>query len=198
MMKKTVSVLMALILVMALTVSLAETVKYVSTSNGGILNMRAEPKSGAKILTTIPYAGAVTVIADAGNGWSEVTVTGYAGTGFVQSKFLSDKKPTPYTGETLQVGKVYNAIHSLPMDRWYQATVQTLRGGTEVSLRWSPTSNGTVMEKIPVGVTVTVIAEGTEWWQVLDETTGQVGFMPGKYLVPVPQPTADPADGSTK
>lgn len=33
------------------------------------------------------------------------------------------------------------------------------------------------------------IAEGTEWWQVLDETTGQVGFMPGKYLVPVPQAT---------
>ena len=53
----------------------------------------------------------------------------------------------------------------------------------------SPTSNGTVMEKIPVGEIVTVIAEGTEWWQVLDETTGQVGFMPGKYLVPVPQAT---------
>lgn len=189
MMKKTVSVLLALLLVMTLTVAMAETVKYVSTANGGILNMRAEPKSGSKILTTIPYAGAVTLVADAGDGWSEVTVTGYAGTGFVQSKFLSDKKPTPYTGETLQVGKVYNSIHSLTMDRWYQATVQTLRGGAEVSLRWSPTSNGTVMKKIPVGEIVTVIAEGTEWWQVLDETTGQVGFMPGKYLVPVPQTT---------
>ena len=44
-------------------------------------------------------------------------------------------------------------------------------------------------KKFPVGEIVTVIAEGTEWWQVLDETTGQVGFMPGKYLVPVPQAT---------
>ena len=41
MMKRTVLVLLTLILVMALTVSMADTVKYVSTSNGGILNKRA-------------------------------------------------------------------------------------------------------------------------------------------------------------
>ena len=194
MMKKTVSVLLALLLAMTLTVAMAETVKYVSTSNGGLLNVRLEPKSGAKIVTTVPYAGALTVLADAGNGWSEVMVTGYTGPGFVQTKFLSDTKPSPYKGETLQVGRVYNTIDSLPMNRWYQAEVQTFHGGLDVSLRWSPTSNGTVMEKVPVGEIVTVIAEGTEWWQVLDETTGRVGFMPGKYLKPVPQPADESAE----
>ena len=43
---------------MTLTVAMAETVKYVSTSNGGLLNVRLEPNNGAKIVTTVPYAGA--------------------------------------------------------------------------------------------------------------------------------------------
>ena len=120
--------------------------------------------------------------------WSVIEYAGISNPGYVQTKFLSDKKPDPYTGETLQNGAVYQSFTSMNMDNWYSAKVQTTQGGQEVSLRWSPTSNGTVMRKVAVGETVTVIAEGRNWNQVLDESTGMVGFMLSKCLVKVPDP----------
>lgn len=195
-MKKTMTVILALILFLTALCAIGSAegkIMYVKTSNGGMLNMRTEPKSGNNIITKIPYAGTVTVIAEYDKTWSVIEYTGISNPGYVQTQFLSDKKPDPYTGETLQNGQVYKTLTSMKMDNWYSARVQTLKGGKDVSLRWSPTSNGTVMRKIPVDEIVTVIAEGKNWNQVLDESTGMVGFMPSKYLVKVPDPTPAPA-----
>lgn len=195
-MKKTMTVILALILLLTALCAIGSAegkIMYVKTSNGGMLNMRTEPKSGNNIITKIPYAGTVTVIAEYDKTWSVIEYAGISNPGYVQTQFLSDKKPDPYTGETLQNGQVYKTLTSMGMDRWYHAKVQTLKGGKDVSLRWSPTSNGTVMRKIPVDEIVTVIAEGKNWNQVLDESTGMVGFMPSKYLVKVPDPTPAPA-----
>ena len=196
-MKRSLIVLLAMILLLTAVCSFTAAegkIMYVKTANGGMLNMRTEPKSGNNIITKIPYAGTVTVVAEYDKTWSVIEYAGISNPGYVQTQFLSDKKPDPYTGETLQNGQIYRTFTSMTMDRWYPAKVQTLKGGKDVSLRWSPTSNGTVIEKIPVDQTVTVIAEGKNWNQVLDESTGAVGFMPSKYLVKVPVYTPAPAE----
>lgn len=193
--KMTAAVLIPVLILMVVCSACAaeEKIMYVKTANGGMLNMRTEPKSGNNIITKIPYAGTVNVIARYDSTWSVVEYAGISDPGYVQTQFLSDKKPDSYTGETLQNGQVYRSFTGMTMDRWYPASVQTLRGGKEVSLRWSPTSNGTVIEKVPVDQIVTVIAEGKNWYQVLDESTGAVGFMPSMYLVKVPESTPTPA-----
>ena len=194
-MKKAVSILLALIFLLTsvCVVGSAEgKIMYVTTSNGGKLNMRSEPQSGNNIITKIPYAATVTVLAEYDKTWSVIEYTGISNPGYVQTQFLSDKMPDSYTGETLPNRAVYQSFTSMKMERWYSAKVQTLKGGKDVSLRWSPTSNGTVMRKIAVGEIVTVIADGKNWSQVLDESTGMVGFMPSKYLVKVPNPTSVP------
>ena len=194
-MKRSLSTLLALILLLTAICSMAAAegkIMYVKTANGGMLNMRTSPESGNNIITKIPYSGTVTVIAEYDKTWSVIEYTGIPNPGYVQTQFLSDKKPDPYTGETLQNGQVYKTFKGMTMDRWYTAKVQTFKGSKEVSLRWSPTSNGTVMRKIPVDQTVTVIAEGKNWYQVLDKSTGMVGFMPSKYLLKVPDPTPEP------
>lgn len=190
-MKRSLIALLVLILLLTAVCSAAPAegkIMYVKTANGGMLNMRTSPESGNNIITRIPYAGTVTVISEYDKNWSVIEYTGIANPGYVQTQFLTDKKPDSYTGETLQNGQVYKTFTGMTMDRWYAAKVQTFKGSKEVSLRWSPTSNGTVMRKIPVDQTVTVIAEGKDWYQVLDESTGMVGFMPSKYLVKVPDP----------
>lgn len=194
-MKQTISTLLALILLLTcvcVTASAEEKIMYVKTSNGGKLNMRTEPQSGNNIITKIPYAATVIVLAEYDKTWSVIEYVGISTPGYVQTQFLSDKMPDPYTGETLPNRAVYQSFTSMKMDRWYSAKVQTLKGGKDVSLRWSPTSNGTVMRKIAVGEIVTVIADGKNWNQVLDESTGMVGFMPSKYLVKVPNPVSVP------
>ena len=191
-MKKTISMLLALILLLTAfcVIGSAEgKIMYVKTSNGGKLNMRSEPKSGNNIITQIPYAATVIVLAEYDKTWSIIEYAGISNPGYVQTQFLSDKMPESYSGETLPNRAVYQSFTNMKMDRWYSAKVQTLKGGKDVSLRWSPTSNGTVMRKIAVGEIVTVIADGKNWKQVLDESTGMVGFMPSKYLVKVPNPT---------
>lgn len=196
-MKKAVSILLALILLLTSVCVIGSAegkIMYVKTSNGGKLNMRSEPQSGNNIITKIPYAATVTVLAEYYKTWSVIEYTGISNPGYVQTQFLSDKMPDPYTGETLPNRAVYQSFTSMKMEHWYSAKVQTLKGGKDVSLRWSPTSNGTVMRKIAVGETVTVIADGKNWSQVLDESTGMVGFMPSKYLVKVPNPTSVPIE----
>ncbi len=198
-MKKTLTTLLALILLLTAVCSMAaaeEKIMYVKTANGGMLNMRTSPESGNNIITKIPYAGTVTVIAEYDKTWSVIEYMGIPNPGYVQTQYLSDKKPDSYTGETLQNGQVYKTFTTMTMDRWYSAKVQTFQGSKEVSLRWSPTSNGTVMRKIPVDQIVTVIAEGKNWYQVLDKSTGMVGFMPSKYLLKVPDPIPEPENES--
>ena len=190
-MKKTISMLLALILLLTAfcVIGSAEgKIMYVKTSNGGKLNMRSEPKSGNNIITQIPYAATVIVLAEYDKTWSIIEYAGISNPGYVQTQFLSDKMPESYSGETLPNRAVYQSFTNMKMDRWYTATVQTLKGGKDVSLRWSPTTNGSVMRKIAVGEIVTVIADGKNWKQVLDESTGMVGFMPSKYLVKLPNP----------
>lgn len=60
--------------------------KFVSTQNGGTLNLRAMPATSSSILARIPNGTSVTIIEEEGE-WSKIQ---YQGTiGYVMSKFLA-------------------------------------------------------------------------------------------------------------
>ena len=72
--------------------SVKTTTKYVSTTT---LNLRENPENDAKIIAGLKQNTEVTVIEEIDNTWSKVTANGK--TGYVASKYLSDKKVTTTT-----------------------------------------------------------------------------------------------------
>ena len=100
-MKKTLSILLALILVLTtvsfVTAASANTsVMYVKTPNGKSVNVRSAPSKNAEIIGTAPYGHSVlTDWSYAGNdGWTRV-VWGSLGDGYIMSQFLVSSKPGP-------------------------------------------------------------------------------------------------------
>ena len=100
-MKKTLSILLALILVLTtvsfVTAASANTsVMYVKTANGKSVNVRSAPSKNAEIIGTAAYGHSVlTDWSYAGNdGWTRV-VWGSLGDGYIMSQFLVSTKPGP-------------------------------------------------------------------------------------------------------
>lgn len=72
---------------------------YIKTENGKSVNMREEPSTDARVITTIPYGKAVVVYSGfVSNQWSHVQYGMF--NGYVMTKFLTLKKPKPFVSPT--------------------------------------------------------------------------------------------------
>ena len=72
---------------------------YVKTANGKSVNMREEPNSEAKVITSLPYGTAMLAYSESSNDqWTQVQYGMYQG--FIMNKFLTDKKPSPFVSPT--------------------------------------------------------------------------------------------------
>ena len=99
-MKKTVSLFLAVVMILTGLIAalpalaMGTRTYYVACSNGGDLNLRAEPRKNSGSLAMIPY-GTQLEIADLSddNAWG---YTSYAGKqGWVMMSFLSQSSPDP-------------------------------------------------------------------------------------------------------
>lgn len=153
-------------------------VRYVYTSNGGVLNLRRAPVSHAnnKIMS-IPYGAEVLVESYVNNNtWAYVSYNGH--TGYVMTRYLVKEKP----GNASNGGDDTEVNYSGFQAASYNVLVRASTPGGYVNLRWGPSKSVAVHSKIYDGAVLRVIAQNESWAQVEDPSTGAVGFMMRAFL----------------
>ena len=186
------------------------------TTGGGSLNLRAEARTSAKVLTTIPN-GAQLVITQRGSGWCAVSYNGYSG--FVMTSFLTfvnayvTPSPTapvyvPPTNPPLVIPTYAPVVitpvpTSTPQSGTATGRALVTTSGSSLNLRAEASTSSRVLASMPNASSLTVISRGTEWSCVV--YNGITGFAMSKYLTfltspattaptAAPGPGADPED----
>ncbi|MCI5957243.1 MAG: SH3 domain-containing protein [Clostridiales bacterium] len=155
--------------------------RYVYTANGGSLNMRTSPVSHAdNKLQSIPYGAEVLVESYVNNNtWAYVSYNNVAG--YVMARYLVTempaKKAEPSQNEDASTVsfKGFTRVS-------YDVLVRAHTPGGYVNLRWAPSMDLAVQEKVNDGSVLHVIAQNHSWAQVENPATGAVGFMLRSFL----------------
>ena len=203
-MKKLISILAAVALLLTLTVSFASAEEgslglgtmFVYTENGKTLNVRSTPETGDNVIGQLKYGAQVNVIGFEG-GWARITYLG--GPAWVQNRFLQwyapGPKPTPQPDpkpdpDTEQMNAELNSEVSIPQT---MMQAQAKRSTGWVNMRVNPSKESTRVQTCPDGAQLFAFAETTNWYHVTDPATGNSGYIRKDFLkiVPVEQPVVD-------
>ena len=207
-MKKLISILAALMLLMTMAIPFATAEEtgfglglgtmYVYTENGKTLNVRSSPEVRDNIIGTLDYGAAVTVMEFAGD-WTRILYLG--GPAWVQSRFLQwyvpGPKPTPQPDpdpdpdpETTQMYVELQSEVAIP-----QTTMQARasRASGWVNMRIYPSKETGRVETCPDGAQLIAFSETFNWYHVSDPATGNSGYIRKDFLTIVPgmQPVVD-------
>lgn len=162
------ALMIAILAILPMTGAMAEsnnqTQFYIAAENGQAVNFRKSP-NGA-VLTRLGVGKIVTVISDAGNGWTKVSakVDGEILKGYVKNEFLSEEDPVEAPQEFVKVKR-------------FKVTVAPSNGENgHVNLRAEATVDSTCLRYLQKGDVLTVIAESNAWYQVRT-ATGKNGYV---------------------
>ena len=188
-MKRKICLLMIVLLCLLLPACASAYTMYVKTSNGGAVNVRLKPSTDSESVAKLNYGSAVEVIQNEG-AWSAVNWQGYSQPCYIQSRYLVSEYPSgkakPASTGSTDKGATSIAdvdFKSFKLVEPYDVYVQASHVGGYVNLRWAPSMDAAVAERVNDGSTLRVIAEGRSWYQVQDERTGYVGFMRKGFLI---------------
>lgn len=188
---KRLSVLLiaAALLVVTMSAALASTM-YVDTANHKTLNLRSYEND--KVIAQIPYRAAVEVH---GFFYSDTcaSVTYNGQVGWVYTRHLSWNRPAKVSAKssTNTTGTSYKASASetvasvftgMKKVTAYEAVVQPGTPTGYVNLRWAPSKKAAIHGVRYLGNSVRVIAENKYWAQVIDNKSGECGYMLKKFL----------------
>lgn len=200
-MKKALCIVVAvMILVLGITPAFAinhKNVKkgqtlYVNISKG-TLKMYNAFYVEAPVILKLQNGSPVTATGNYNGGFLEVTysVGSTRETGWVLIKYLSANKPSASTNKTSNTNKTNNSAPAqketvaslnfksyklIPDDTTYVVSSKPSRAGGFVNLRWVPSLDSAIIERMYKGEEMTVIAEGKKWLQV-QCNDGYVGFI---------------------
>ncbi len=184
-MKKLIALALALMAVLTLmlpalaSADAAPAAMWVNTADGKNLNVRAEPRTGSKILYRIQPGTRVTVMSNVQTqkGWAFVMPDGHRDGGFVMTKFLQAKQPGKY--EITERDDSFRAVTP------YTVTAKARTGGTAESVGLGTAENKTakMIRRLTAGDELRVVATGKVWSRVIDLTTGQTGYMANDYMI---------------
>ncbi len=173
---------------------------YVYTENGKGLNVRSTP--GGEIVGSLKYGSRIyCYYRDGGNGWALIDFYynnpgfGY-GTyaAFVSSRYLRKTKPAARTAS----GSSSSASSAAPADIGteineefrsakkvtpFTVTIRPSRASGWVNMRWAPSKGAEVLATYKQNDKLLVIRETTNWYQVEDQDTGDVGFVSKQFVV---------------
>lgn len=203
-MKKLVALLMALTALAGclcvFTVASADEIWYVRTSDGKNLNVR-DYYSG-EVVSSLPYGAAVNVSYFERN-WAIVEASELGKTK-LWGDYLVSYNPGKYnrgdsgskgSGSKKSSGSVLSdsALGATTVDglnRQYGSmarvaaytvrVVPDTRTGT-ARLRWAPSKNASLIEQLPKGYELTVLAANSSWLMVRDEANGHIGYIAAKF-----------------
>ncbi len=149
---------------------------YVSTRNGGRVNVRSGPSSSYASVTTLPTGTKVTVLLQ-GNGWSQITADGVSG--FMSTTYLSSTG-----GNTGSSGGYWEGNGGLPgssgTTQTRTAYVKNPRSTQVLNLREYPSQSARSLGQYRNGTQVKVVLYGSVWCEVYVGT--RHGYMMTQYL----------------
>lgn len=155
------AVVLALIMTLCAACALAETA-YVDNGSDpeSRLNMRSAPDKNAASLGKFYSGTRVEIIADAGDGWSQVTIGGLSG--YMMAQYLS--------------GEMSSVLDARPSRK-----VTSPYGTPAVVLRDRPSDSYNAVTMLPVGEAVRVIGVSGDFYYVQMQD-GAVGCLAGDEL----------------
>ena len=169
--KKLTAALLAAVLLIALCAAAsAEATTYYVTSRR--LNVREGGGTDFDIIGSVSYGQKVEVYAIY-HGWAIIEYKeGDYGTGYVSAKCISRTKPTGdyYSGSNVTSGNYRSFIHN----EYYVIVNPT---NNYVNMRWEASKSAPVRRVYYYGAQLKVISENAYWCQVMDESSGEVGFI---------------------
>lgn len=190
--KKLLALMVTVLMVAGLMAPLSALASvYVSTPNGGGLNLREAPDSSSRVLLVIPYGDEFYVYDNLGNGW----VYGHWGGefGYVQSRYLSNTRPGPVSTVTrapspsattnpedeksAEEAKLRNEINSEKDVSPFYVEVRTPRSTSWVNFRKGPSKITTRLATYPDGQQLIVEGETKRWYRARDPESNVVGYI---------------------
>lgn len=138
---------------------------YVSTDNGGTLNLRAGPTDRDEVIGRIANGSQVEVVLK-GNEYFKVRVNGVIG--FAYSGYLTARQE-----DILPVTQTIIAPYAI---------VNNPKDTQTLNFRMEPNTDSAVMGKYRNGDRFELLAAGDEWCQVYQQDTGETGYLMTKYL----------------
>ena len=172
---------------------------YVYTENGKGLNVRFTP--GGEVIGSLKYGTRIyCYYRDGGNGWALIDYTynnptyGY-GTyaAYVSSRYLRKTKPEPRpsgsssssssAAATDAISEINAEFRSARKVTPFTVTVRPTRVSGWVNMRWAPSKSAEIMATYKQNEKLLVIRETSNWYQVEDQDTGDVGFISKQFVV---------------
>ena len=188
-MKKKLALSLAILMVavLAVTAVASAQIMYVKTGNGKTLNVRSNPwKADNNIMAQVAYGTALNVEYYVNSTWACVTLATGSDEGFVQTQYLVSYYPGAYvptkTSTTTNSKYADESYSSFRQVENYKVTVCNSRSGAVAKLRWAPSKSAALVDTLYAGDSVTVLAEGKNWYQVQDDKSGAVGFINTNFL----------------
>ena len=200
MMKRTIGLVLAVLLVLLAVAAAAEDgggkTMWVCTQNGKVLLVRTSmsTKDDSNVAGTLPYRAKVVCYGQM-NGWAVIEYCGQHDH-YVQYRFLVDHDPGPYNPgstpssstsassakEATTVAQMNALVESAKFVAPYYVTVRPVRASGWVYMRWFPSKNAAQIATFNANYQLIVIAELGDWYQVEDPETGKVGFVYKSYV----------------
>ena len=172
---------------------------YVYTENGKGLNVRDTP--GGEVVGSLKYGTRIyCYYKDGGTGWALIDYTynkpGY-GKGtyacFISSRYLRKSKPparnsgsssSSASGASADPATEINAeFRSAKKVTPFSVTVRPSRASGWVNMRWAPSKSAEIMATYKQNDKLLVIKELSNWYQVEDQDTGDVGFISKQFVM---------------
>ena len=197
-MKKLITALLVFTLILTVGATALAKTYYIKTQSGNYVHVRSGRGTDYEKIGKLVYGDHIDVV-DIKNGWAKFNF-GSKGYGYVSAKFLSKEKPAAInhnnttndnnnksnttSGNTAGTGafdlvKSYNKFVNVS----YTAIVQPSTSSNNINLRWGPSTSAPIMGLRRAGYELRVIAENGTWCQVVDDATGECGFMMKKFLL---------------
>ena len=196
---------------------------YVKTDNGKKLPVRAKPDKNSKVLGYAKYGEAVVVDwSYAGNdGWSRI-LWGSKDKGYVQTRYLSDEKPSskatatpkgkkatatpkPTKSAKQEADELKKAQNQLNKElksekevEPYYIAVRPTRSSGRINFRVGPSTITTKITSYPANKELIVLAECTNWLRAKDPENNKVGYIYKKYTTKLDKKIAKTEDGPQK
>ncbi len=153
--------------------------KYINSSSVSGASMYKSASTNSSIVIQIASGVAVQVLSEE-NGWAKVKA--YGSTGYVQSKFLSDKKPVNKPDEGLPGSTD-------------QIRYVTVNSGSNLNMRSAPSTTANIIAKLANGTKVTYHSDAGGGWAKIT-ANGKTGYVSLQYLSAATNPPGDLDNGS--
>lgn len=179
-----VALLFVLLMTMLSATALAGTM-YVNRANHKSINLY---NGNDEVICTIPYRAAVETHSRSRID-SERMEVGYKGHwGWVYSRYLSSTRPPQANQQKNNNSSSKNnttntnVFSGMKTVNHYMVTVRPSTPTSYVNLRWAPSKDAKIRTTRYNGDMLRVIAENKSWAQVIDDSTGECGFMMKSFL----------------